>query len=73
MADLFHQFFGDFTTWPQRATAEENWEEKVKKDFANAIQCIVFNISPPGAGKTFLWSKETEKLRYCFVSKKKLL
>eukprot|EP00026_Physarum_polycephalum_P000107 Phypoly_transcript_00107.p1 GENE.Phypoly_transcript_00107~~Phypoly_transcript_00107.p1 ORF type:complete len:2193 (+),score=228.94 Phypoly_transcript_00107:718-6579(+) len=48
--------FGPQSSWIKEPIAIDNWIEEIKKDFSDAGQCIILNISPPGAGKSHLWN-----------------
>ncbi len=47
--------FGDTTSC--KPIGDDDWINKIEEDYNNCAQCIIHNISPPGAGKTYLWNK----------------
>ena len=54
----FNHYFEHHEEWPTHATALSEWEDEVKILYFDNLQCIIHNISPPGAGKTHLWERE---------------
>jgi hypothetical protein len=43
--------------------AKGDWIDEIKADYMNSTQCLLHNVSPPGAGKTHLWRSIMDKER----------
>jgi len=48
--------FGELRSWVTEPRALDSWIETIKKDYYEYSQCIILNVSPPGAGKSHLWN-----------------